>query len=126
MEGARVHPHNFLEIYTQACEAFTHKLQCQVLALLSPSPSPDIEEIPTRLDELCERVIQIGFLGEVGEFGVRDDNRVRVRWGSLPIKEICFEIKWELTVLKDELASGDSSPLVVADLLVGILDSLPF
>ncbi|KAJ6132474.1 hypothetical protein N7471_007689 [Penicillium samsonianum] len=126
MDGARIHPHNFQEIYTQACEAFTHKLQCQVFVLLSPSsPSPDMEEIPTRLEELCERVMQIGFLGEVGEFGIRDDNRVRVRWGSLHIKEICFEIKWELNVLKDELSSG-APPLIVADLLVGVLDSLPF
>ncbi|KAK4868112.1 hypothetical protein LT330_007310 [Penicillium expansum] len=126
MNGARIHPHNFRQIYTQACETFTHKLQCQIFSLLSSSPSPDMEEISTRLEELCERVIQIGFLGEVGEFGIRDDNRVRVRWGSLSIKEICFEIKWELTVIKDELASGSAAPLLVADLLVDTLDHLPF
>ncbi|KGO78021.1 hypothetical protein PITC_025490 [Penicillium italicum] len=126
MDGARIQPHNFHRIYTQACETFTHKLQCQVFGLLSPSPSPDMEEISTRLEELCERVIQIGFLGEVGDFGIRDDNRVRIRWGSLPIKEICFQIKWELTVIKDELASGTAASLLVADLLVDILDHLPF
>ncbi|CDM35912.1 unnamed protein product [Penicillium roqueforti FM164] len=126
MDGSRVHPHNFREIYTKACEAFAHKLQCQVFVLLCPSPSPDMEEIPTRLDELGERVMQIGFLGEVGEVGVRDHNRVRVRWGSLPIKEICFQIKWELAVLKDEIAGGQTPPQLIAELLAEILDSLPF
>ncbi|KAJ5534061.1 hypothetical protein N7527_000315 [Penicillium freii] len=126
MDGARIRPHNFPQIYTQACETFTHKLQCQVFALLSPSPSPDMEEMSIRLEELCERVIQIGFLGEVGGFGIRDDNRVRIRWGSLPIKDICFSIKWELTVIKDELDTGDAAPLLVADILVDILDNLPF
>ncbi|EKV12163.1 hypothetical protein Pdw03_7032 [Penicillium digitatum] len=126
MDGARLHPYNFRQIYVQACETFTHKLQCQVFVLLSQSPSPDMEEISTRLEELCERVIQIGFLGGVGEFGVRDDSHVRIRWGSLPIKEICFEIKWELTVIKDELASGSAAPVLVADLLVDVLDNLPF
>jgi hypothetical protein len=84
-----------------------------------------MEDIATRLEELGERIVQIGFLGQVGEFGVRSDNRVRARWGSLSIKEICFEIKWELNVLKEELASGGDL-LIVADLLVGVLDALPF
>ncbi|CAI7582239.1 unnamed protein product [Penicillium viridicatum] len=106
MDGARISPHNFPQIYTQACETFTHKLQCQVFSLLSPSPSPDMEEMSIRLEELCERVIQIGFLGEVGGFGIRDDNRVRIRW--------------------DELDTGDAAPLLVADILVDILDNLPF
>ncbi|KAJ5958702.1 uncharacterized protein N7479_005852 [Penicillium vulpinum] len=125
MDGSRIHPANFREIYTKACETFTHKLQCQVFVLLSQSPSPDMENIPTRLEELGERIIQIGFLGEIGEFGIRDDNRVRVRWNPLSIKEICFSIKWELGVLKDELAGG-GDPLIVADLLVHLLDALPF
>ncbi|KAJ5512668.1 hypothetical protein N7463_002220 [Penicillium fimorum] len=125
MDGSRIHPENFKEIYTKACEAFAHKLQCQVFVLLSPPPSPDIENIATRLEELSERIIQIGFLGEIGEFGIRGDNRVRARWGPLSIKEICFEIKWELTVLMEELANGGDT-LILADLLVEILDALPF
>ncbi|KAJ5165020.1 uncharacterized protein N7500_006850 [Penicillium coprophilum] len=125
MDGSRIQPGNFKEIYTKACETFTHKLQCQVFVLLSSSPSPDIEDVATRLEELRERIVQIGFMGEIGGFGVRADNRVRARWGPLPIKEVCFEIKWELTVLIEELArDGDS--LILADLLIGILDVLPF
>ncbi|KAJ5199219.1 hypothetical protein N7491_000224 [Penicillium cf. griseofulvum] len=125
MDGSRIHPANFCEIYTKACETFTHKLQCQVFVLLSPSPSPDMEDIATRLEELSERIMQIGFMGEVGEFVIRGDNRVHARWGSLSLKEICFEIKWELTVLKEELGAG-GDPLILADLLIGILDALPF
>ncbi|CAI7626394.1 unnamed protein product [Penicillium glandicola] len=117
MDGSRINPRNFKEIYTKACEAFTNKLQCQVFILMSSAPSPDMEEIPTRLEELGERV---------GEFGLRDDNRVRARWGSVPIKDICFSIKWELAVLRDELAGGTASPLMIADLLVEILEVLPF
>ncbi|KAJ5482580.1 hypothetical protein N7475_001392 [Penicillium sp. IBT 31633x] len=126
MDGARVHPKNFPEVYSQACEAFTHKLECQVFVLMSRTPSPDMEKITTRLDELGERVIQVGFLGEVGECPVRNDNRVRARWGSLPLKEICFLIKRELTVLRDELGCSTPSPIDVAGLLVEILEVLPF
>lgn len=126
MNGARVRPENFMDIYKQACEAFTHKLECQIFALKSTSPNPDMKEIPTRLDELGERVMQIGFLGEVGEVAVRDSNAVRMRWGSLPMKEICFLIKRELTVLKDELGCSNPAPMVVADLLVEIMELLPF
>ncbi|KAJ5360276.1 hypothetical protein N7517_009467 [Penicillium concentricum] len=125
MDGSRINPGNFKDIYIKACETFTHKLQCQVFVLLSPSPSPDRENIATRLEELSERIVQIGFLGEIGEFGIRGDNRVRARWGPLSLKEICFEIKWQLTVLVEELANGGDS-LILADLLVEILDTLPF
>ncbi|KAJ5794646.1 hypothetical protein N7457_001245 [Penicillium paradoxum] len=126
MDGSRVHPENFHSIYTKACEAFTHKLECQIFALVTTAPNPDMQDIPTRLDELGERAMQIGFLGEVGEVAIRDDPRVWSRWGSLPMKEICFLIKYELRVLKDELACSAPAPMIVADLLVEIMEGLPF
>jgi hypothetical protein len=132
MTTTRIRPPTFPDLYTQACTAFTHKLQCQVFALLSPGPSPDKQEITTRLDELAERIVQIGFLGEVGEAEVRKGNQVRAKWGAMPIKEICFLVKRELLLLRDvmemeiEMESRGVERVGVAEVLVGVLEELPF
>jgi hypothetical protein len=73
---------------------------------------------------LTEKVQQIGFLGEIGEFPVRDYEKVLRRWGIRGIKEICLFVKQELVHVKEHL--DDEWPLVTADRLVAILDSLPF
>jgi hypothetical protein len=124
MSGNRAIPEDFPEIYTQACDAFTHKLQCQVFGLLSPAPSPDFKDLRERLGELAEKVQQIGYLGEVGEYPVRDHQNVLKRWGMRGIKEICYFVRQELIHVKEHL--DDEWPLVTADRLVGILDTLPF
>ncbi|KAJ5562429.1 hypothetical protein N7535_003118 [Penicillium sp. DV-2018c] len=128
-------PPTYHDLYTQACVAFTHKLQCQVFALLSASPSPDKKGITARLDELAERIVQIGFLGEVGEVEVRKGNRVRAKWGAMSIKEICFLVKRELVLLREVLEVGLGLGLrvgdrvervCVAEVLVGVLEGLLF
>ncbi|KAJ5145798.1 uncharacterized protein N7515_000362 [Penicillium bovifimosum] len=131
---SRIRPPTFPDLYTQACTAFTHKLQCQVFALLSPGPSPDRQGIATRLDELAERIVQLGFLGEVGEVAVRKGNRVWAKWGAMPIKEICFLVKKELMLLRTaveiveigELGELGPERVGVAEVLVGVLEGLPF
>ena len=124
MSGARSLPRDFSEIYTQACEAFTHKMQCQVFVLLSPSPSPDFKDLGERLEELAEKAQQIGFLAEIGEFPSRDHKNVIKRWGMRSVKEICWFIRKDLLHIKENLE--DEWPLVTADRIVGILDTLPF
>ncbi|KAJ5874748.1 uncharacterized protein N7529_003178 [Penicillium soppii] len=124
MSGNRSLPNDFAEIYTQICEAFTHKMQCQVFALLSPSPSPDFKDLRERLSEMAEKVQQIGYLGEVGEFPVRDHKMVVKRWGMRGVKEICGFIGLDLLHIQQGL--DEEWPHVTADRLVALLDALPF
>lgn len=124
MTGARALPKNYNEIYTQACTAFTHKLQCQIFVLLSPRPSPDSKHLGERLEELAEKIQQIGYLAEVGEFRVRDHRNVMKRWGVRSVREICGFIRSDLLFFKGEL--GKELSLVMADRLVRVLDTLPF
>lgn len=124
MSGSRSLPADFPEVYAQYCENFTHKLQCQVYRLLSTDPSLDFKDLHERLDELVEKIMQIGYLAEVGEFAARDSPTVLRQWGVRSVKEICGFIRLDLIDIRDGLEWAVK--IFVADRLVGILDTLPF
>lgn len=124
MNGHRAVPHDFKRVYAQTCENFTHKLESQVFAAMEAKPKTDLKSVEERIDELGEKVLEIGFLATEGEMAVRDHPKVKLKWGNASVEEICRKIRDELHDIRERYLHTEKKD--TAERLAVLARTLPF